>query len=128
MPHAESFNPKLVARTVSEPELNEAWDNLWRIWRGLDADAASEFRQLLKSYLEGEFSQNEWANVIHAVIDWRGLAAGSRAGAPRALTPGEAPQALARAKRGRARSAKVNNGLRLMPPRTSPNARARAPS
>ena len=76
MPHAESFTPKLIARTVGEPELNEAWDNLWRIWRGLDADAASEFRQLLRRYLGGEFSQTEWRDIVHAVIDWRGLAAG----------------------------------------------------
>ena len=44
MPHAESFSPRLIARTVGEPELAEAWENLQRIWRGLDADAASEFR------------------------------------------------------------------------------------
>jgi hypothetical protein len=76
VPHAEAFNPRLIARTVGEQEINDAWENLRRIWRGLDADAASEFRQLLRRYLEGEFSQREWANVIHAVIDWRGVAAG----------------------------------------------------
>jgi hypothetical protein len=74
VPHAESFSPKLVARTVGEQEPSEAWDNLWRIWRGLDADAASEFRQLLKRYLEGQFSQTERRDIVHAVIDWRGVA------------------------------------------------------
>ena len=27
MPHAETFNPKLVPRTVGEPEFEDAWDN-----------------------------------------------------------------------------------------------------
>jgi hypothetical protein len=72
VPHAESFSPKLVARTVGEPELAEAWENLQRIWRGLDADAASELRQLLRRYLEGGFSQAEWRDIVHAIIDWRG--------------------------------------------------------
>jgi hypothetical protein len=34
----------------------------------------TEFRQLLKRYLAGEFSQNEWRNIVRSIINRRGLA------------------------------------------------------
>jgi hypothetical protein len=74
VPHAETFNPKLVVRTVGEPELAEAWNNLSRLWQGLDGCTMSEFKQLLKRYLEGEFSQREWADIVRSICDWRFVA------------------------------------------------------
>ena len=76
MPHAETFNSKLVPRTVGEHEFQDAWENLQRLWRGLDDQAMSEFRELLKRYLQGEFTMSEWRDIVHSTIEWRGVAAG----------------------------------------------------
>jgi hypothetical protein len=76
VPHAETFNPKLVARTVGEPEFQDAWENLRRLWRGLDDHAMSEFRGLLKRYMQGELTMSEWRDIVHSVIEWRDIAAG----------------------------------------------------
>ena len=73
VPHAETFNPKLVARTVGEPEFQDAWENLRRLWRGLDDHAMSEFRELLKRYMQGELTMSEWRDIVHSITDWRGL-------------------------------------------------------
>ena len=70
----ETFNSKPVARTVGEPELADAWENLSRIWKGLDGHAISEFKELLKRYLEGEFSMREWCDIVHSICEWRGVA------------------------------------------------------
>jgi hypothetical protein len=71
----ETFNPKPVARVVDESELQAAWVNLERLWRGLDDQRIAEFRELLRRYLKGEFSQSEWAGVVHSIIDWQGATA-----------------------------------------------------
>ena len=74
MPHAETFNPKLVPRTDSAQEFNEALDNLQRLWRGLDDHATSEFRALLKRYLQGELTMSEWRDIVHSIVVWRFVA------------------------------------------------------
>jgi hypothetical protein len=74
VPHAETFNPKLVPRTVGEHELQDVWENLRRLWRGLDDHATSEFRELLKRYMQGEFKMSEWRDIVRSIIDWRDLA------------------------------------------------------
>ena len=72
----ETFAPKLVARAVGEREFADALENLHRLWHGLDDVAMAEFKELLRRYLEGGFTQREWAAVVHAMRDWRGAAAG----------------------------------------------------
>jgi hypothetical protein len=72
VPHAyprrcEDYTPKPTPRAFSEREFSEALDNLWRIWRGLDADAMTGFKQLLAQYLAGGFSQREWADVVRSI-------------------------------------------------------------
>ena len=74
MPHAyprrcETFTPKPVARRVGEREFADALENLRNLWRGLDDAAMAEFKELLRRYLEGGFTQREWAAVVHSILD-----------------------------------------------------------
>jgi hypothetical protein len=36
--------------------------------------AMSEFRELLKRYMQGEFTMSEWRDIVRSIIDWRDLA------------------------------------------------------
>ena len=70
----ETFTPKPVARRVGEREFADALENLHRLWRGLDDAAMAEFKELLRRYLEGGFTQREWAGVLYLIAEWRGAA------------------------------------------------------
>lgn len=52
----------------------DALENLRNLWRGLDDAAMAEFRELLRRYLEGGFTQREWAGVLYLIAEWRGAA------------------------------------------------------
>ena len=53
----------------------DALENLRNLWRGLDDAAMAEFRELLRRYLEGGFTQREWAAVVHSIAERPGAAA-----------------------------------------------------
>jgi hypothetical protein len=36
----------------------------------------SEFRELLKRYLQGELTMSEWRDIVHSIVEWRDIAAG----------------------------------------------------
>jgi len=42
---------------VNESDFQDAMTNLERLWRGLGESEVEEFRQLLRQFLAGEFSQ-----------------------------------------------------------------------
>jgi hypothetical protein len=68
-----AINQRHAIRVVGACEFEEAWDNVKRLTRGLDDHAMSEFRALLKRYMQGELTMSEWRDIVHSIVEWRGL-------------------------------------------------------
>ena len=68
-----AINQRHPIRAVDAFEFEEAWDNVKRLTRGLDDHAMSEFRALLKRYMQGELTMSEWRDIVHSIVEWRGL-------------------------------------------------------
>jgi hypothetical protein len=70
-----AINQRHAIRAVDAFEFAEAWENIERLARGLDDHAMSEFRELLRRYMQGELTMSEWRDIVHSIIEWRGVAA-----------------------------------------------------
>jgi hypothetical protein len=62
-----AINQRHAIRVVGACELAEAWENIERIWRGLDQERCAALREQLRAYLENRIGQSEWLAVVRAV-------------------------------------------------------------